>query len=128
MNYIPRRLYYLLATGKIIVDTGEARGETLTQTTVEQDLASYIALAERVPETIGMIQLEYGQYAEDFAQCNGYQVDPDTEQVLFSYPNPSEPEVPPVYRPPLSVEVDQLRTQLALVQTALDDLILGGAL
>ncbi|OUS70314.1 hypothetical protein B1748_29200 [Paenibacillus sp. MY03] len=127
MLQIGRKIYYELESGNVIVDTGDRSG-SVVETTVEQDYTSYIALADRVPSSVGMIQLEYGQYVEDFAQCNGYRVDPDTQQVLFSYPDPAEPEAPPTYRPPLSVEVEQLRTQLTLVQTALDDLILGGGL
>lgn len=122
---IGRKIYYELTTGNVIVDTGERSGGVV-ETTSEQDFATYIALSDRNPETVGMIQLEYGQYAEDFSQCNGYRIDPVTQQVLFSYPDPSEPEQPLVYRAPLTEQVEDQNRRLADVELALADLFTGG--
>ncbi len=107
---IGRRIYYEKSTGNVIVDTGERSGYVV-ESTVEQDFATYAALAERVPETVGWIQLEYGQYAQDFAACNGFRVNPDTLELEFSYPDPNEPEAPPVYQKPLSVQIEELRAE-----------------
>ena len=61
-----------------------------------------------------MIQLEYGQYAQDFATCNGYRVNPDTLELEFSYPDPSQPEPQePVYQKPLSEEITDLKQAIA---------------
>lgn len=114
------KLYYELITGNVIINTGERSGGVV-ETTLEQDFAAYTALSERNPETVGCLQLEYGQYAEDFAQCNGYRVDPVTKQVLFSYPDPTEPEQP-VYRPPLTEQVEQLESQNLMLMEAVADL------
>lgn len=117
---IGRRIYYDLATGNIVVDTGERSG-SVVETTIEQDFASYAVLAERVPSTVGVLQLEYGHYAEDFATCNGYRVDPNTEQILFSYPDPNEPETPTVYQTPLTLKVGQLEDESAMLALELID-------
>ncbi|BBI32497.1 hypothetical protein [Cohnella abietis] len=126
---IGRRIYYELATGNVIQDTGERSGSVI-ETTNEQDFETYVSLAERIPETVGCLQLEYGEYAQDFAECNGYRVDVsnDIHSLLFSHPDPNEPELPPIYRKPLSGEVAEVKEQQALMQAALDDLILGGGL
>jgi len=116
---IGRRIYYDLATGNIILDTGERSGDVV-ETTVEQDFAAYKSLAERVPETVGMLQLEYGQYAQDFATCSGYRVDVsgDEPKLVFSYPDPNDPEVEPVYQKPLSEQVSQLESdKLTLMES-----------
>jgi hypothetical protein len=94
---IGRKIYYELATGNYLLDTGERSGLVI-ETTQEQDFESYAALAERVPETIGVIQLEYGELAQDFMECNGYQVNLTTGLLEFSYPDPSVPDSPPVYQ------------------------------
>ncbi|MBO9596707.1 MAG: hypothetical protein J7559_02625 [Cohnella sp.] len=114
---IGRRIYYDRSTGNVIVDTGERYGGVI-ETTIEQDFAAYAALAERVPESTGHLQLEYGQYAQDFMECNGYRVDVsgETPSLLFSYPDPNEPDTPPVYQPPLSVKVAQLENDNQLLQ------------
>ncbi|MNW48904.1 hypothetical protein D3C74_262950 [compost metagenome] len=103
---IGRKIYYGRVTGNILVDTGQRTGH-VQETTQEEDYTAYKALAERVPETVGCLQLEYGQYAQDFAECNECCVNPDTLELEFSYPDPNDPEShEPVYRKPLSVEVD----------------------
>jgi len=105
---IGRKIYYDLATGNVIQDTGERSGSVF-ETTTAQDFVAYASLAERVPETVGCMQLEYGEYAQDFMECNGYRVDVsgETPSLLFSYPE--SPEQPHVFRPPLSEEVEQLK-------------------
>ncbi|WP_422388003.1 hypothetical protein [Brevibacillus borstelensis] len=109
---IGRKIYYEKSTGNVIVNTGERSG-AVRETTVDEDFASYAALAERVRDTVDYIQLEYGQYAQDFAECNGYRVNPETRTLEFSYPDPNQPEEPPVYRKSLAEENAALRHQLA---------------
>ncbi|MCM3040719.1 hypothetical protein M3201_13530 [Paenibacillus motobuensis] len=95
---IGKKIYFEKATGNVIVDTGERSG-FVRETTQEEDFAAYQALAERVPDTVGCLQLEYGQYSQDFAECNGYRVNPETLELEFSYPDPGETEpTEPVYR------------------------------
>jgi len=107
---IGRKIYFDKTTGDRLVDTGERIGN-VREMTQEEDFAAYVALSERVPETVGCLQLEYGQYAQDFAECNGYQVNPQTLQLEFSYPDPNIPTPEPVYRKPLSTEVDELKAE-----------------
>lgn len=125
MPQIGRRIYFDKLTGNVILDTGERSGHVV-ETTIDQDFQTYTALTERVRETVGVIQLDYGQYAQDFAECNGYRVNVETGQLEFSYPNPNEPEAPPVYQKPLSEEVSELRQQVDEMTVLLGDLMLGG--
>jgi len=113
MNKIGRKIYYDKSTGNIILDTGEKMGAVI-ETTIDQDFETYQALKERVRDTVGVIQLEFGQYAEDFAQCNGYRVNPQTLELEFSYPDPNETEPQePVYRKPLSEELEETKQAIA---------------
>ncbi|WP_270166088.1 hypothetical protein [Paenibacillus sp. SYP-B4298] len=83
---IGRKLYYDKSSGKILVDTGQRSGNVVP-TTTEQDFAVYGSLAERIPDTVGLLELEYGAYEQDFAESSGYRVDPETKQIFFSYPD-----------------------------------------
>lgn len=76
---IGRRIYFEKITGNIIVDTGERSG-LVFETSIEEDFSSYIALAERVPESVGFLQLEYAQFMQDFFECNGYRVHQTEEE------------------------------------------------
>ncbi len=128
MNKIGRKIYYDKTTGNVILDTGEKIGAVI-ETTIDQDFETYQALKERVRDTVGVIQLEFGQYAEDFAQCNGYRVNPQTLELEFSYPDPNttEPQEP-VYQKPLTEKLKEIEEKQALMQQALDDLLLGGGM
>jgi hypothetical protein len=119
---IGRRIYYETITGNVILETGERTGDVV-ETTVQQDFSMYAELSERNPETVGVIQLAYGQYAQDFAACSGYRVDVsgETPTLVFSYPDPSQPDEPPVYRPPLSEELKEAKNQITLLETKLTE-------
>jgi hypothetical protein len=129
MNFIGRKIYYDKTTGNVLVDTGEMMGAVI-ETTVDQDFETYQALKERVRDTVGVIQLEFGQYAEDFAQCNGYRVNPETKTLEFSYPDPNatEPQEP-VYVKPLTEQIEELRQEnltTLLALTEVYEMIIGG--
>jgi hypothetical protein len=125
---IGRRIYFDKQTGNVIVNTGERTGNVV-ETTLEQDFITYKALKEREPESVGCIEFEYGQYLTDFNTCTGYHVNLEDRSLQFSYPEPVDPDNPPaepVYQKPLSDQVTELKEQLALMQAAMDDMILNG--
>ena len=123
---VGKKIYYDINTGEVLLIMPEMGGE-YRETTFEEDYNTYKVLNERLINTIGCIQLEYGQYAEDFAQCNGYRVNPETLELEFSYPDPNatEPQEP-VYQKPLTEQVKELEKRQQIIQQVLDDLLLGG--
>ena len=117
------KIYYEKDTGFILVNTGEREGETVYRKTVEQDIASYTALSERNRDSFDVLELEYGQYAQDFAESNGYRVNPETKELEFSYPDPSEPEAPPVYEKPLSEQIAEVKAQNEALGLTVDSIL-----
>ena len=97
---IGRKIYYELQTGDVVLVVPEKFSGI--QTTKEQDFAMYEALSIRNPETVGVIELEYGQYSSDFQTCNSVRVDVGTGDLLFNYP---------VFEAPLSVQINALRAE-----------------
>jgi hypothetical protein len=71
---IGRKIYYELSTGSVLVNTGDREGYWLEQTK-EQDFEAYVELSQRVPSTVGCIQLSFGELAQEFMSGNGYHVD-----------------------------------------------------
>ena len=102
---IGRKIYFDKITGDPIVTIVERQG-FVTKTTLEQDIKSFTALTERNRETFDVIELEFGSFAQDFSECNGYRVNPQTKQLEFSYPGPNQPEAEPIFTPPLSETVN----------------------
>lgn len=97
---IGHKIYYEKATGDVILITPEKHSENATNTTKEQDFQMYNVLAARNPESVGVIQLEYGQYRAEFQSCRSVKVDPETKEILFEYPR---------FDPPLITQVDNLK-------------------
>lgn len=125
---IGRRIYYDQLSGNVLVDTGERAGDVI-EMTVEQDIEVYRALSERNRDTFDVLELEYGQYAQDFAECNGYRVNPETKELEFSYPDPNEPTAPPVYQKALSEQLAELKAENLATMGAVAEvyeMLLGG--
>lgn len=91
---IGTRIYYDKETGDVIQIVGERSGDVV-ETTQEQDFAVYAVLTEHVPDTVGMLQLEYGEYASDYAKGGVItRVDLTTLEPLLTYPDLTNPETP----------------------------------
>ena len=125
MIYIGRKVYFVVETGEVILITSQKRGLWAEQTSYEKDLVTFPALSERNPETFDVIELEYDQYAQDFLECDGYRVNPQTLELEFSYPDPNEPEAQQPYIKPLSESVNEQMDYLVDVDFRLSLIELG---
>lgn len=83
---IGRKVYYELNTGNVIQDTGEMQGSVI-ETTIDEDFQAYVNLSERVKESVGYVQLEYGQYRENFGKYP-YHIDIETQEIVWDTDNP----------------------------------------
>jgi len=99
---IGRKVYYELATGDVILTTLEKASETATNTTKEQDFEIYDVLQARNPDTVGVIQLEFGQYQSEFQTAKSYKVNLETNELVFEYPT---------YEPPLTEQIERLKRE-----------------
>ncbi|WP_086074339.1 hypothetical protein [Paenibacillus camerounensis] len=83
---IGRRIYYDEVTGEIIQETGERSGDVII-TTVDQDFIFYSKLSKRVRETVGYLELEFGDYTDDFREGHLVGINTAERTPLFSYPD-----------------------------------------
>lgn len=94
-NKIGMKVYYDLQSGNVIVITPESAG-IVVETTREQDFKLYKALDDKVPEMVGMIQLEHGANGLDRAEGGTIKlVDLETLEPLFEYPPKGDEEPQP---------------------------------
>lgn len=113
---IGSKIYFDKITGDVIENTGERTG-SVVETTREQDFEAYTSLSKREPETVGMIQLEYGAYAEDYAAGGRItRIDLETLKPLFTYPEPVDPETPQEPQPALSEQLAKLEQENTLLK------------
>lgn len=54
---IGAKIYYDKENGNVLQEVGE-RSDNVVETTTEQDYSTYAALAEWLPDSVGMLQLE----------------------------------------------------------------------
>lgn len=116
---VGRMLFFDKTTGEIIIDTGEWENARIKKT-VDQQIETYKDLSERNRDTFDVLELEYDAYAQDFSEASGYRVNPETKTLEFSYPDPNQPETPPVYVQPLTEQIATLETTTAEYMIDLD--------
>lgn len=78
---IGRKIYYDKTTGNIIQECGEREGSVI-QTSLEFDFNTYPSLFGRVKDTVGVIQLPYGQDSDKFGIYN-YSIDTTTKLIIW---------------------------------------------
>lgn len=75
MNQICSKVYYLIATGEILLVTEERQGDVI-ETTKEQDIQVYSSLNGKSVDDIDFIELEYGTLSSTFtSNVKSYSVD-----------------------------------------------------
>jgi hypothetical protein len=105
---IGKKIYYDKLTGNVITSTSEMQGDVVP-TSMEYDMMLFKELSERNPQTVGLLELSYGAYSQDFKESIGYSVDVVTGLIKFMYPDPNlPPEVMPKPQKPLTEKVEEL--------------------
>lgn len=113
---IGHKIYYRKASGEVIFKTSEMSGSVL-ETTTEEDFEFYPQLQGFDQDKVGMLQLEYGQYADDFARAASHYVNPETNQLMFNYQDDTAQK--PTYEAPLTDQVAELKARQDSTEQAL---------
>ena len=128
-----RKIYWDSITGGVIVNRLEMHGD-VRESTVEEDFRVFVQLAERNPETVTGILLDYGKYSQDFAESVSYKIIETSEPVpgittligekhydlIFVYPDPNDPDPQePVYQQPLTEQVKALSERQDATEAAI---------
>lgn len=93
-KYIGKRIYYLKVDGRVILDTGEAEG-WVNPTTSDDDWRIYTELSKYNKSEVDFIELQFGEFKTEFAECTSYKVNVDTKTLEFDYTaKPEPPDVP----------------------------------
>lgn len=122
-KYLGKRIYYLKVDGRVVLDTGEAEG-WVNPITTEQDWEIYSELSKYNKSEVDYIELKWGEFKTEFAECTSYRVNTETKTLEFDYtPVPPSPEVPT--SPTLHERVDNLELGAEATQEALDMLLVA---
>lgn len=84
MNQICAKVYYLIATGEVLVITSECQGYVKV-TTKTQDITIYPQLQNKTVNEIDYIELEYGILAITFKNAKSFIVNITTKQLEVTY-------------------------------------------
>lgn len=112
---IGRKIYYEKANGVIIWDKGEMSG-SVVETTFEEDKVA-MPLLTLIPETeLGVKQLNYGDYADEFSRVRAYRINPVTDELEFLLI-----PIEDIHQSP-EQKIQQLEQQLLETQTKLNNI------
>lgn len=104
------KIYYDKTTGEQLWAASYNQSTTVD---FDHDYNNVIDLKSRDKDSIGLLLLKDGQYAQDFAESVGYRVNPETKTLEFSYSDPDLPtEEDLIYQAPLSEQVRILELEL----------------
>ena len=117
-----RRIYYNKLTSEVVYDMGERVGEDITETTIEEDFKFALELQGKNPEIIKCIQLEPGEYSNEFAECVSYRINPETEEIEFIFDDTGDSGV---YEKPYKQQLEDLKQRLDDTEIILSELLLG---
>ena len=82
---IGKKIYYELTTGNVVLTIPERHNENAVNTTIEQDFIMFDVLQARNPSLIGVKQMEYREFQNDFDMANSFMIDVTNDRVLFQY-------------------------------------------
>lgn len=114
------RIYFKTDSGEVLVNTGEMQG-AVTAHSYTVDTQLYSSLNELTLGSFDYIDLQFGQFRQDFIDAKDYRVNPETKELEFIYPDPNEPEQPPVYQKALSSQIKDLekKTDEAIMELSM---------
>jgi hypothetical protein len=81
---IGRKIYFSKDSGVIIWDKGQMEG-SVVETTLEEDKIAMPVLTLILEDKFGILQLNFGDYADEFSRCKGYIINPVTLLPEFVY-------------------------------------------
>lgn len=129
MKQIGTKIYYCLLTGNVIKIIGDCQGY-VRETTFDEDVEIYSELKEREKSTIGLLQLEFGEYPKLSKGSTGVMVNLETKELIFSYEElptpPQEPTEIEKIKEKISIleaENKTLKQELSITQDAVNELI-----
>lgn len=128
MEYAAGRIvFYDVDNGQILIIVPSMKGMAKPKTP-EEYIANYSILKDRERSSFDYIQLEYGQYDQDFFESSSQMVDSETKELKFYFPDSDDGETEIQPQKPLTEQIKDLSQRQDLMQKALDDVILGGTL
>lgn len=116
--YINKRVYFEKDTGIVVMVTGGFHDDWLhSHPTVQDDMTKYSALAERVPDTLSMLELKEGTYDEEFSKARSFKMDVKTNTLVFDFTPEDKKEIE---------EKKTLEKRVDMLESAINDILLGG--
>lgn len=111
-QYFGSRVYFLKNDGHVVYRTPSGEGWFSKIIEAHEDYDYYTELQKYDKEVLDYIQLEYGEFRTEFAECTDYHVDIETRKLVFEYGEiPQAPDVP--VAPSIHERVDTLEKEQA---------------
>lgn len=124
--YKVMKIYYDRSTGEVLHTSSY---NYIVEPDFDADYEVILSLKERAKESINLLVLKDGAYAQDFTEGRLIGVDLETKMPKFEYANPDNTTEPITPAKPLTVQIEEARAENLATMDALAEvyeLILGG--
>ena len=121
IKQIGTKIYYCLLTGNVIKVIGDMMGY-VKETTFNEDIEIYAELKERDINTIGFLQLNYGEYPKLSQNASGVMVDLETKELIFSYEELPQEPIEPTEIEVMQNRINQLEEEINKLQYSINEL------
>ena len=125
MRKIGTKVYYCLVTGNVIKIMGDMEG-FVKETSFDDDFKIYPELKERDKNSIGLLQLNYGEYPSLSKGATGVSVNLETKWLNFTYDKlPQEPQEPTELEL-MQNKINQLEEEINILKSSMREVLNNG--
>lgn len=119
------KIYYCNITGQVLLVLASL--VNVKDCTFDEHYQMYSILNERTKETIGLIELEFGEFEKVSKNSTGMSVNLETKELEFTYNElPQEPDRVNILEDKISIleeENETLKLELSITQDAVNELL-----
>ena len=125
IKQIGTKIYYCLVTGNVIKVVGDMQGY-VRETSFDEDIEIYTELKERDKNSIGLLQLNYGEYPSLSKGATGVSVNLETKWLNFTYDKlPQEPQEPTELEL-MQNKINQLEEEINILKSSMREVLNNG--
>lgn len=118
--YKVMKIYYDNVTGEIYHQSSYGYD---FEPNFDHDYENLFALNSRVKESISLLVLRDGAYAQDFQEGQLVKIDVETLKPVFGYLDPENPEELIIPSEPMSEKIKELENKIQVAKEAIDFLL-----
>ena len=125
IKQIGTKIYYCTLSGNVIKIIGDMQGY-VKETTFDEDCEIYSELKERDISTIGLINLNYGEYPSLSKGSTGVSINLKTKWLNFTYDELAQEPIEPTEIELMQDKINQLEEEISTLKSSISEVLCNG--